>query len=418
MSSQPLAPDRQPLPSAASAAPGVAGRPDAGPSAAALQIERVSKRFHGHLAVDDVSLAIRQGELVTILGPSGCGKTTLLRMVAGLLDPDAGRIALGSRVIADPAARVVVPVEKRGIGLVFQDYALWPHLTVRQHLGFALELRRIKGRQAAARTEELLRLVRLDGLADRLPSQLSGGQQQRVALARALAADAQLLLLDEPLSNLDARLRQAMRDELQTLLRAAGSTAVAVTHDQADALAISDRVVVMSAGRVLQQDTPQEVFERPATSTVAHFLGSGSLVPGEIVGPAGADGLATFRPRGSEQTVQARAIATAGPLVAVIPNAAPPGVYGTPDGTGAAPAAGPSGPLTTLAGTVRSCQYAGGSWDVRVTLPGGHEVGQRSARPAAPGTAWTWSVPAQAIRVIPDDDPAAVGNGAVSSPPR
>jgi ABC-type Fe3+/spermidine/putrescine transport system ATPase subunit len=413
MSSQPAAPDRQSKLSAADARSGATRRSDtdaaAANTAAALRIDHVSKRFHGHLAVDDVSLSITQGELVTILGPSGCGKTTLLRMVAGLLDPDAGRISLGTRVIADPGARVAVPVEKRGIGLVFQDYALWPHLTVRQHLGFALELRKVKGKQAAARTDELLRLVRLDGLAERLPSQLSGGQQQRVALARALAADAQVLLLDEPLSNLDARLRQAMRDELQSLLRAAGSTAVAVTHDQADALAISDRVVVMSAGRVLQQGSPQEVFERPASSTVAHFLGSGSLVPGEILrapaeGLAAAERLATFRPRGSEQTFLARAIATNGPLVAVIP-------------TATTERATEGGPLTELRGQVRSCQYAGGSWDLRLTLSGGHQVSLRSAQPAAPGTPWTWRVPARSIRVIPDDD-AAAGNGAVSDPPR
>jgi ABC-type Fe3+/spermidine/putrescine transport system ATPase subunit len=392
MSLQPFAPDRPPASVADGEAPATR-------RASALHIERVSKRFHGHLAVDDVSLSISQGELVTILGPSGCGKTTLLRMVAGLLDPDQGRIALGDRVIADPAARVRVPVEKRGVGLVFQDYALWPHLTVRQHLSFPLELRRVRGAQAAARVGELLRLVRLDGLGERLPGQLSGGQQQRVALARALAADAQLLLLDEPLSNLDARLRQAMRDELQSLLRQAGSTAVAVTHDQADALAISDRIVVMSEGRVLQQGSPQEVFERPASATVAHFLGSGSLVPGRLIGEATAGGLGTFRPQGSEQTFQALAASTTGPLVAVLPTAIP--------------LADPAdGPLTELAGQVRSCQYAGGSWDLQVVLPGGHGVSLRTSQPAAPGSMWAWSVPAHAIRLVPDDQPAA-GNGAV-----
>jgi iron(III) transport system ATP-binding protein len=411
MSSQSFAPDRPPAVAAASEA-------QAPERASALRVEQLVKRFHGHVAVNGVSLTVRQGELVTILGPSGCGKTTLLRMVAGLIDPDAGQIALGGRVVADPAGRVNVPVEKRGIGLVFQDYALWPHLSVRQHLQFPLELRRVKGAQAAARVEELLRLVRLDGLADRLPGQLSGGQQQRVALARALAADAQLLLLDEPLSNLDARLRQAMRDELQTLLRQAGSTAVAVTHDQADALAISDRVVVMSEGKILQQDTPQEVYERPASATVAHFLGSGSLVPGRIVGDAAPDGLATFRPHGSDQSFLARAAATGGALVAVVPAVAPPADPSAPTaGPHHDPETGPkNGPLATLAGQVRSCQYAGGSWDLRIVLPGGHEVSLKSIRPVSPGSQWTWSVPASAIRLIPDDT-AAAGNGAVSNAP-
>jgi ABC-type Fe3+/spermidine/putrescine transport system ATPase subunit len=372
---------------------------DAAGQVCALRVERVSKQFQGHRAVRDVSLTIRQGELITILGPSGCGKTTLLRLVAGLIDLDEGRIVLGERVIADPARRVNVPVEKRGVGLVFQDYALWPHLSVRQHLLFPLELQRVQRAQATKRVDELLRLVRLDGLGERLPGQLSGGQQQRVALARALAADAKLLLLDEPLSNLDARLRQAMREELQRLLRAAGMTAIAVTHDQADALAISDRVVVMSDGRVLQQGSPQEVFERPASSTVAHFLGSGSLVPGEIVGEVDGDGLAWFRPSASNASFQARASATDGPLVAIVPSA-----------VSAADLA--AGPLTALTGVVRSCQYAGGAWDLRVVLPGEHEVSLRSDRPATAGTAWTWSVPAQAIHLVLDDDPARRGHGA------
>jgi ABC-type Fe3+/spermidine/putrescine transport system ATPase subunit len=395
MSSQLFASDRPPATVAADATA------QTGPTvAAALHIEHLSKRFHDLRVVNDVSLSIGQGELVTILGPSGCGKTTLLRMVAGLLAPDEGRISLQARVIADAAARINVPVEKRGVGLVFQDYALWPHLTVRQHLTFPLELRRVRGDRAKTRVDDLLRLVRLDGMGNRLPGQLSGGQQQRVALARALAADAQLLLLDEPLSNLDARLRQTMRDELQSLLRAAGSTAIAVTHDQADALAISDRLVVMSEGHVLQQGSPQEVFERPATSTVAHFLGSGSLVPGQVVGEPDGGGIAWFRPHGSDVRFQARAATSTGALVAVIPTSAP-------------TANAASGPLTTLTGQVRSCQYAGGIWDLRVVLPGGHDVSLKTVQPVTPGMPWTWSVPAHTIRLVPHDDPATrSGSGA------
>jgi ABC-type Fe3+/spermidine/putrescine transport system ATPase subunit len=218
-------------------------------------------------------------------------------------------------------------------------------------------------------------------------------------------AQAELLLLDEPLSNLDARLRQTMRDEIQTLLRATGVTAVAVTHDQADALAISDRVVVMSAGRVIQQGSPQEIFERPVSSTVAHFLGSGSLVPGRIVGGANVDGLVSFRPDGSDQAFPALASVPTGaasqPLVAVIPASAV-----VPEGAGV--------PLTTLSGEVRSCQYAGGVWDLHVRLDGGHAISLRSPTPAAAGTAWSWQLPSHAIRLILNDESSDGGNAAAN----
>ncbi len=239
-----------------------------------IAVRDVTKRFGAAPAVDRVSLDITDGELFTLLGPSGCGKTTLLRLIAGFYRPDGGHLVFDERVVDD------VPPYARNIGMVFQNYALWPHMTVFQNVAYGLKLRRLGGEALRARVAEGLRKVNLVGLEARYPGQLSGGQQQRVALARALVLNPDLLLLDEPLSNLDARIRVQVRAEIRRLQRELGITTVYVTHDQEEALSLSDRVAVMRDGRVLQVGAPKELYERPRTRFVADFVGTNNLVPG------------------------------------------------------------------------------------------------------------------------------------------
>ena len=241
-----------------------------------ITVHELSKRFGAVLAVDTVTLEIADGELFTLLGPSGCGKTTLLRLIAGFHRPDAGRVRFGDRDVTD------LPPYARNIGMVFQNYALWPHMTVFQNIAYGLRLRRLRGPALAARVEEGLRKVNLSGLGARYPGQLSGGQQQRVALARALVLNPDILLLDEPLSNLDAKIRVQVRAEIRTLQQELGITTVYVTHDQEEALSLSDRVAVMRDGRVLQLGPPRELYERPRTRFVADFVGTNNLVAGRV----------------------------------------------------------------------------------------------------------------------------------------
>ena len=234
---------------------------------AGLQIEGIVKRFGSQLAVDGASLCAASGEIVALLGPSGCGKTTTLRLIAGFEQLEAGRIAVGGSDI------VHLPPFQRDIGLVFQDYALFPHMTVAQNVDYGMRQRGIAQKQREQRRRELLRLVRLEGLEERRPAALSGGQQQRVALARALAISPKLLLLDEPLSNLDAKLREALRVELRDILQAVGMTTLVVTHDQVEAIGIADRIALMNRGRIVQIGTAREIYEHPATRFVADFVG-------------------------------------------------------------------------------------------------------------------------------------------------
>jgi iron(III) transport system ATP-binding protein len=231
-------------------------------------------------AVDDVSLDIKDNSFVTLLGPSGCGKTTTLRLIAGYIVPDKGAIEVDGRVLS--SAKGVVPPEARGMGMVFQNYAVWPHKTVYENVVFGLKLRKVPSADARRRVAETLALVNLSGLEGRYPNELSGGQQQRVALARSLVVEPSILLLDEPLSNLDAKLRERMRVELKDLQRRTGITFVYVTHDQAEALALSDMVAVMNAGRLQQYGTPFEVYAHPQNRMVADFMGLVNLVPGRL----------------------------------------------------------------------------------------------------------------------------------------
>src|SRR5262245_5856076 len=246
---------------------------------ARLQIDGITKRYGEVHAVRDVTLDIGDGELVVLLGPSGCGKTTTLRVVAGFVEPTSGSVRLGERDIT------WLPPWKRNAGLVFQSYALFPHLTVAQNVAFGLQMRRAGAAETASRVADALRLVRLDHLSERLPRQLSGGQQQRVGLARALAFHPDVLLLDEPLSNLDAKLRQEVRVEIRELQRKLGLTTVMVTHDQEEALTMADRLVVMSDGAVRQVGSQRDLYETPANAFVASFVGRTNLLPGRVEGP-------------------------------------------------------------------------------------------------------------------------------------
>ena len=245
---------------------------------ARLELAAVSKRYGDFYAARDVSLDVREGELLVLLGPSGCGKTTTLRMIAGFVEPTAGNIRIGGEDVT------WMPPWRRNTGLVFQNYALFPHLTVAKNLAFGLEMRRTGRAEIQRKVHEALSLVRMDHLADRLPRQLSGGQQQRVALARALVFEPDVLLLDEPLSNLDAKLRGEVRVEIRNLQQRLGITTVMVTHDQEEALTMADRLVVMNEGQVRQVGSQQDLYERPADRFVAGFVGRSSFIRGRMTG--------------------------------------------------------------------------------------------------------------------------------------
>ncbi len=244
-----------------------------------LVLEALTKRFGGHVAVDGLSLGVDKGEFVALLGPSGCGKTTTLQMIAGFVEPTSGAVRLEGRDL------LAMKPSRRGLGIVFQSYALFPHMTVAENVAFGLEMQGVAAAERTRRVGETLELVGLTAFTGRFPRQLSGGQQQRVALARALVIRPQILLLDEPLSNLDAKLREEMQIELRQIQRTVGTTTILVTHDQAEAMALSDRIVVMNHGRAEQIAPPHEAYERPATEFVAGFLGRINRVDGRAVRP-------------------------------------------------------------------------------------------------------------------------------------
>ena len=267
-----------------------------------ITVDGVVKRFGAVTAVDRVDLVIGDGELFTLLGPSGCGKTTLLRLLAGFVQPDAGQIRFGDRVVSG------LPPYERNIGMVFQNYALWPHMTVQANVAYGLRLRKLGAGEIAARVAEGLRKVNLAGLEARYPGQLSGGQQQRVALARALVLNPDVLLLDEPLSNLDAKIRVQVRAEIRRLQRELGITTVYVTHDQEEALSLSDRVAVMKDGAVLQVGGPKDLYERPRTRFVADFVGTNNLLAGLVEARDG-DHLVVRTPLGRFRAIAGGAVA-------------------------------------------------------------------------------------------------------------
>ncbi|UFN49315.1 ABC transporter ATP-binding protein [Roseomonas sp. OT10] len=316
---------------------------------AGIRVEGVDLSFGTHRVLKDIHLEIQPGELFAFLGPSGCGKTTLLRLIAGFNRADRGRVLVGGRDIS------ALPPWKRDVGMVFQSYALWPHMTVRRNVAFGLEERRVPRAEIARRVEAALALVGLSALAERRPSQLSGGQQQRVALARTLVIEPRVLLLDEPLSNLDASLRVQVRRELRELQQRLGLTTIFVTHDQEEANTICDRIAVMSDGVVQQVGTPMELYQRPANLFVAGFLGTANVLAGEVVGEGAA-----------------RAFRIAPEVAVPVPpgTAVPPGarLVFRPQ----AASLGPGGPgAVAMPGVLRHREFLGPFVRYAVTVPGG-----------------------------------------------
>jgi len=271
---------------------------------AAISLNGVTRRFPRQTlpAVDGVSLAVEPGEFVALLGPSGCGKTTLLRLVAGFERPDAGEIVIGGEVVA--GRQGFVPPEQRGIGMVFQSYALWPHMSVTRNVGYPLEVRGVNGAAYRRRVETVLAAVGLTGFEARRPAELSGGQRQRVALARCLVMEPRVVLLDEPLANLDMHLRAALLAEFKSFRDAIGAAMIYVTHDQGEALAVADRIAVMDSGRILQFASPSRSYREPATRVVAGLIGRSTLLPGRVTGLAG-KGRASVRLLGIETDLRA-----------------------------------------------------------------------------------------------------------------
>ena len=246
---------------------------------ASVELKRLTKRYGTNAVVDDVSLHIEHGKLVCLLGPSGCGKTTTLRLIAGFVEPSDGEIRVGDRLISSPAQ--TLPPERRNMSMIFQSYALWPHMTVRENIAYGLKLRKMDRDTIAKKLDAILATTKLAPLAERYPGELSGGQQQRVALARALIVEPETLLLDEPLSNLDANLREEMRFEVRRLHDTYRYTTVYVTHDQSEAMTTADLICVMNGGRIEQSGTPEEIYDRPRSEFVARFIGASNVIRGK-----------------------------------------------------------------------------------------------------------------------------------------
>lgn len=254
----------------------------------AIKVDHVCKKYGDNIIIPDLTANIKNGEFFTLLGPSGCGKTTLLRMIAGFNSIEAGTISFGDQVINE------LPTHQRNIGMVFQSYAIFPHLTVRQNVEYGLKIRKLPRDEMKKRVDEMLKLVRIDEYQDRLPERLSGGQQQRVALARALCIEPDVLLMDEPLSNLDAKLRVEMRTVIKNIQHNVGITTVYVTHDQEEAMAVSDRIAVMNAGVIQHVGTPKSIYQRPANLFVATFIGRSNVIKGKLVVDGGKTYLETL----------------------------------------------------------------------------------------------------------------------------
>ena len=330
----------------------------------AVTISGLVKEFGGATAVQRLDLDIASGEFVTLLGPSGCGKTTTLRCLAGLEAPTRGELTIGDRVVFSAASATFVPPDKRDVGMVFQSYGLWPHMTVGGNVGYPLKLAKVGKAEARRRVLEILERVGLADRVDEMATSLSGGQQQRVALARAMVNRPALMLYDEPLSNLDAKLRQSMRVQIRELHDALGSTSVYVTHDQEEAIALADRVVVMNAGRIEQVGTPRELYTRPANAFVADFMGFQNILPGTVADVA-ADGYV---------------VDLAGAPAAVRVAGRPPGPAGTAMAVafrgshvrvgGPVPPQAPEGASSRFTGRVRSCTYLGSCMRVLVDIGG------------------------------------------------
>ncbi|MCO5066583.1 MAG: ABC transporter ATP-binding protein [Rhizobiaceae bacterium] len=327
----------------------------------AIFLDKLRKQFGQVTAVKDISVEFEDGKLTSVLGPSGCGKTTTLNLIAGFIAPDRGAISFGSRTVADPMHGVAVPSHRRELGMVFQSYALWPHLSVAENVGYGLKMRGVQRAERDATVRRALARVRLEKMFDRFPHELSGGQQQRVALARAIAYSPQILLFDEPLSNLDAQLREEMRDELKALHEEIGVTAVYVTHDQSEAMSLSDEVIVMGDGEILQKGTPRQLYDEPAEIRVARFIGKTSLIDAELVAREGSR--ARVRIDGVADPIQCRS-GSVGVNVPGILSVRPEAIS-----LSAAPSAGGD-----LRGQVLSVVYLGDVCRYDVALPSGQQL--------------------------------------------
>ncbi|MGL4285866.1 MAG: ABC transporter ATP-binding protein [Phreatobacter sp.] len=328
---------------------------------AELTIESLNKHFGSVRAVDDVNLTVADGEFVTLLGPSGCGKSTTLGAIAGLDQPTGGRITVGKTTYFDGERGIFLPPEARNCGLVFQSYALWPHMTVYDNVVFPLSLRKVSGPECKRRVGEALALVEMEAFQARYPHELSGGQQQRVALARTLVYSPEILLLDEPLSNLDAKLRDRARTWLGELRTRLGLTTIYVTHDQVEALALSDRIVVMNGGRIAQIGTPQEIYQRPADGFVADFIGTTNFLAGEVAQAAQAGETTVTLPGGQRIAIATERQTAKGDKVTLAFR--PEHMRVVPEG-----ASEPGG--SVIRARVTSHAYVGGRWQIGLDLGG------------------------------------------------
>jgi ABC-type Fe3+/spermidine/putrescine transport system ATPase subunit len=350
-----------------------------------LTITRLTKRFGATVAVEDLSLTVEENEIVCLLGPSGCGKTTLLRLIAGLETADVGAIHLDGEDLAG------VPVHQRNLGFMFQDFALFPHKNVFQNVAFGLQMAKMDTLAIDERVREVLTLVGLANRGERRIETLSGGEQQRVALARSLAPSPRLLLLDEPLGSLDRALRERLMNELRAILKRIGVTAITVTHDQSEAFALADRIVVMDAGRVLQVGTPEKVYRNPASPAVARFLGLSNLLPGEIL-PA--DPMTVHTDLGSFKIAErARASTAAAPILLLRPEAA---------------TVCPTDDTIPLEATLVACSFRGRHYQITVAPPAGPTLtfvlrAEPSDIPAV-GESMRLHIDLNAISLIPSPD--------------
>ena len=370
-------------------------------------LENVTKRYGDATVLDDVGFTVGTGELFTLLGPSGCGKTTTLLSIAGFVTPERGVIRCGDDVLVDASRRQAVPVERRGLGMVFQSYAIWPHLSVAENVAFPLRVRRVGRAERRARVGEALDLVELGDMAGRYPDQLSGGQRQRVALARALVYKPRLLLLDEPFSNLDAKLRERARAWLRELQQQLGLTTLFVTHDQDEALAMSDRILVMDGGRVQQIGTPEDIYRRPANEFVATFVGQCNVLRGMVVDRVGGGGLRVSLADGAALLdVHGDAHAPGAEVaIAVRPEAL--SVWSTPDHPARA---------NTIEGELRATTFLGDHYRCELRC-GSIDLVAQTDRPVADGRV-TVHVPPEACVVLGSAAEAHLGGRApvVASP--